>query len=297
MADRTGGAPPEKGDNPSEKAGPADDPPTSPASASPASKPSRGRWWNPKLWSGPRWAASTVAVAVVAAAATYYMPGVFRSVSNPVSPITTTVVDNSTPPITMVVPAGRTAVGNPGPACSTFRSWGLSDGGVDAGDTEFSLLVQGTSSNSVVVVLGMRAQVVSRAAPLGGTVVSCPTAGEVASVPVKIDLDSSGQGQLVTSAPGTPFDRTVSSIDPENFDIGATASDAFYKWDLVVVASVAGQTKTFVVTDHGQPFETTPVPQGVTNYSWNYSNGWQPIAKAPGAPAQIPVGTTLPATA
>jgi hypothetical protein len=105
-------------------------------------------------------------------------------------------------------------------------------------------------------------------------VVYCPTAGEVTPRPVAINLDTSGDGQYITKAPNSPFGFTVSKSDLEVFSIAATTAQCNCKWVLQVEAVVAGQTEQFVVTDHGQPFETSAYNPAAVKYEWNYSNGW-----------------------
>jgi hypothetical protein len=229
--------------------------------------------WRARLWSVQGALASIVVGAVITTACAYYLPGLFSEASASAPPITLTVLDNTSPPFTMVVPSAHTAGTSPGVACGNFRTWGISTGGEDAGSTSLDLVVQG-NTDAPVYIYGIRAEVLARSSPEKGAVVSCPTAGETAQRPVAINLDTSGDGRYITKAPNSPFGFTVSKSDLEVFSIAVTTTECNCKWELQVEAVVAGQAKQFVVTDHGQPFETSAYNPAALKYQWNFSNGW-----------------------
>jgi hypothetical protein len=229
--------------------------------------------WRARLWSVQGALASLVVGGVISAACAYYLPGLFSEASASAPPIMLTVLDNTSPPFTMVVPQAHSAGTSPGAACGNFRTWGISTGGEDAGSTSLDLVVQG-NTDAPVYIYGIRAEVLARSSPAKGAVVYCPTAGEVTQRPVAIDLDTSGDGRYITKAPNSPFGFTVSKSDLEVFSIAATTTQCNCKWELQVEAVVAGQAEQFVVTDHGQPFETSAYNPAALKYQWNFSNAW-----------------------
>jgi hypothetical protein len=266
------------------------EPPSAPENSEPGGKK---KSWHSRLWSVPGALGTLLVSGLISAGLAYYLPGIFKEASNPVAPITLTILDNLTPPFTMVVPQARTGSGSPGQACGDFRSWAMSRGGQDAGTTSFNLVVQG-NTDSTVYIYGIRAHILSYMRPAAGTVVSCPTAGTVVPHPVKIDLDAARNGRYITSAARSPFGFTVSKSDLEVFQITATASRCDCRWDLQVKAVVAGQAENFVVTDHGKAFETTGYNPAAVQYVWNYSDGWD-VKLGDRNVGQVPVGHRLPA--
>jgi hypothetical protein len=261
------------------------------------------RSWRSRLLSLPGALTAILVSGVISVALGYYLPGVFSHASrslNPVSgsraaaPIISSVIDNTTPPFTMVIPPARTAGGSPGQACDNFRTWGMSRGGEDAGATSFNLVVQG-NTNSSVLIYGIRAHILTRKTPLRGAVVLCPTAGTAVARPVRINLDTTGSGRFITSAPHSPFGYTVNKADLEVFQITAATSRCDCRWVLQVKALVAGHPRIFVVTDHGKPFETTAYDQTSPEYEWNYSNGWDVMVHGHSI-SHLPAGHELPAT-
>jgi hypothetical protein len=249
------------------------------------------RPWRSRLLSVPGALGALVAAGVISAACAYYLPGLFSEASTPTTPLTFSVLDNTTPPFTMIVPQAQTAGGSPGSGCGSFRTWVMSRGGEDAGATSLSLVVQGNTSSSVYIY-GIRADVLSRSSPSKGVVVYCPTAGFVTQRPVAIDLDTSGDGRYVTKAPDSPFGFTVSNSDLEVFSITATTTQCDCKWVLQVEAVVNGQAKQFTVTDHGQPFETSAYNTSAVEYEWNFSNAWD-VIRGQRQIAQLPTGSPL----
>jgi hypothetical protein len=249
------------------------------------------RPWRKRLLSVPGALGSLVAAGVISAVCAYYLPGLFSEASTPATPLTFSVLDNTSPPFTMIVPQAQTAGGSPGSGCGSFRTWVTSRGGEDAGATSLNLVVQGNTSASVYIY-GIRADVLSRNSPSKGVVVYCPTAGFVTQRPVAIDLDTSGDGRYITKAPNTPFGFTVSNSDLEVFSITATTTQCACKWVLQVEAVVNGQAKQFTVTDHGQPFETSAYNTSAVEYEWNFSNAWD-VIRDQRQIAQLPTGSPL----
>lgn len=194
----------------------------------------------------------------------------------------------------MIVPQTRTVGTSPGAECGNFRTWAISRDGEDAGTTSLDLVVQG-NTDEPVYIYGIRADVLSRASPLKGAVVFCPTAGYVTPRPVAIDLDTSGDGRYITKAPNSPFGFTVSKSDLEVFSIAASTTQCNCKWVLQVEAVVNGQTEQFTVTDHGQPFATSAYDPSAVEYDWNYTNAWQ-VMLGQRQIGQLPAGRTLSAS-
>jgi hypothetical protein len=228
---------------------------------------------------------------VISTACAYYLPGLFSQASTPVQPITLSVLDNTAPPFTMIMPQAHTADGSPGPGCGNFRTWVISRDGEDAGTTSLNLVVQG-NTDAPVYIYGIRADVLNRSSPAKGPVVYCPTAGYVTQRPVAIDLDTSGDGRYVTKAPNSPFGFTVSKSDLEVFSIAATTTKCDCKWVLQVEAVLNGQPEQFTVTDHGQPFETSAYNPSAVEFDWNYTNGWQ-VMLGKRQIGQLPAGRPL----
>jgi len=74
--------------------------------------------------------------------------------------------------------------------------------------------------------------------------------------------------------------------------LAATTTRCNCKWVLQVEAVVAGKTEQFVVTDHGQPFETSAYNPAAVTYEWNYSNGWD-VLLGRRQIGQLPAGKPL----
>jgi hypothetical protein len=270
--------------------------PTESAASDDEHKPSsdnKKKGWRARLLSVPGALGTLVVSGVISTALAYYLPGLFSQASAPAPPVMLSVLDNTSPPFTMIVPQARTANSSPGVACGNFRTWGISREGEDAGTTSLDLVVQG-NTDSPVYIYGIRAEVLARNNPAKGAVVYCPTAGEVTPRPVTINLDASGDGQFITKAPNSPFGFTVSKSDLEVFSIAATTTQCNCKWVLQVEAVVAGKTEQFVVTDHGQPFETSAYNPAATEYEWNYNNGWY-VVQGRRQIGQLPAGKLLAA--
>ena len=58
---------------------------------------------------------------VISTACAYYLPGLFSQASTPAPPVVFSVLDNTAPPFTMVMPQARIADGSPGGGCGDFR--------------------------------------------------------------------------------------------------------------------------------------------------------------------------------
>ena len=228
---------------------------------------------------------------VISTACAYYLPGLFSQVATPAPPVTLSVLDNATPPVTMIMPQAHTAGGSPGGGCGNFRTWVISRDGEDAGTTSLSLVVQG-NTDAPVYIYGIRAEVLSRNSPAKGAVIYCPTAGYVTQRPVAINLDTSSDGRYITKAPNSPFGFTVGASDLEVFSIAATTTQCNCKWVLQVEAVVNGQTEQFTVTDHGRPFETSAYNRSTVEYEWNFTNAWD-VVLGQRQIGQLPAGRPL----
>lgn len=266
---------------------------SSPEKEQKSSSDKKKRSWRARLFSVPGALATIVVTGVVSTACAYYLPGLFSQASTPAPPITFSVLDNATPPFTMIVPQAHTA-GSPGSECGNFRAWAISRDGEDAGTTSLNLVVQG-NTDAPVYIYGIRAEVLSRNGPAKGTVVNCPSAGFVTPRPVAIDLDTSGDGRYITKAANSPFGFTVSKSDLEVFSIAATTTQCDCKWVLQVEAVVNGQAEQFVVNDHGLPFQTSAYNPSAVQYQWNYTNTWDEMLGKRQI-AQFAAGRPLPAS-
>lgn len=189
------------------------------------------------------------------------------------APVAASVIPDTEPPITMIVPSGRTEGSSPGPDCDSFRAWALKIGGVDAGRTRFRLLVQ-SNTHDPVFVAGLRARISSKQPPASGVVVTCPAQAGLSERRVRIDLDKSSEGQYVRSGREQPFNFVLSRGESEVFNVTAKTRQNAFRWVLQVDAVVAGTHKVITVTERGKPFATSAYDRNGGAYYWNYADAW-----------------------
>jgi hypothetical protein len=172
-----------------------------------------------------------------------------------------------------IIPKGTTIIGGPGQGCERFHPWGVRLGGVPAQFTYLRLVIQGRESQAVLVA-GMRARVVERRAPLAGTHLVCPSAGEAQIRSIEIDLDeASPEGQYKTPSGTRPFGFTIAKNETEVFDIQAFTKKCYCKWFLELDLIVNGSPRVQTIGNSGMPFETTAVAARQW-YEWDYANTW-----------------------
>lgn len=167
----------------------------------------------------------------------------------------------ATPPDRLPAPQGA------GPAADV---WWASHRAVDAGATIVEVLLQGNPGETVVLQ-ALTVDVIKRVHPLRGYVYR--TTGCGAALPARpftVDLNSPApiaeprpgtQLNMVTGQmqplPPVGFPFVISNTNPEDFVITATATRSDCTWDLRLTWSSNGTSQTSVITNSGQPFQTT----------------------------------------
>jgi len=226
---------------------------------------------------------------MLSAAIAFYSPTLFSYFSAHPPPIFVKAEKSANMPFDMVVPSDRTSVPPP-PGCDGFHAWGLQQGGVDAGQTNVSLIVQG-NTDANVYISGIHASLTSREPLSQGAHVNCQSEGRIDPQPVEIDLARSDQA-FVVEGQNAPFGFTVSKTDTMVFDVAVKAISSRYAYRLVVEAIVDGDSETFEVDDAGEPFAVTGDPTSGRYYSWGVSGGW--VKNDSGdAPEVVPAGAVL----
>src|SRR6478736_3988070 len=112
---------------------------------------------------------------MLSAAIAFYSPTLFSYFSAHPPPIFVKAEKSANMPFDMVVPSDRTSVPPP-PGCDGFHAWGLQQGGVDAGQTNVSLIVQG-NTDANVYISGIHASLTSREPLSQGAHVNCQSEG------------------------------------------------------------------------------------------------------------------------
>jgi hypothetical protein len=223
-----------------------------------------------------RWPRAVIAVVFTAAVSTtlaFYLPPLLRSASSG-PPVALTVIDNTAPPGAMVLAPSQTAqTWPPSGTCYGFRDWALALGGIDAGNTDFQLVVQGKTREPVYVA-GIRAVIVERLRPATGTLVHCPYGGRPPIYSVHIPLDTSGAGEYIRRGKDAPFGFTVQNGESAVFNISASADHSRYIWVLDVDLVVSGRHKILTIRDQNRPFDTTAVARNAPFYELTYFDHW-----------------------
>lgn len=162
---------------------------------------------------------------------------------------------------TFVVPGPIVSVGRPpnGESEHGRYDWAKSMGGIDAGSTVVRLIIRGRSE-SPVILNNLRVEVVKKAAPVAGTLVSY--FGQGAGQPVRffeIDLDRSDPtvDYLKQGNKNVVFPYRVSNSDVEVFDVYAYTLFHDVHWRLHLDYTTSSKEETMTFDDRGEPFETT----------------------------------------
>jgi hypothetical protein len=244
------------------------------------------------LASLPRGAAAVAASALVSGIVAYYLPQLLSTAPTPTPPLAADVLDNIEPPITMVVPSAQTGIGSPGSGCASFRRWATAIGGIDAGTTTFTLVLQSTT-NAATYVAGVRAHILATRPPSSGIAVSCPAQAGVVERSVLINLDS-GVGTYVRAGRGAPFGFTLRRGESEIFNISAATTRHALQWTLEVDAVINGMHHILTVRDNKRAFMTSAVDSSRAIYRWNYTNAWELDRGGSREPVRVvPVGKQL----
>ena len=229
----------------------------------------------------------TTFAALLGWAINYYLPGLLSQHSQP-PPIAADVNDDpstigtfsaTSETILLPGPARKAHADNPPFSfCDEFRSWATGLGGVDAGSTEFRLVVQG-NSDLPVVLDGMSANIIRRVATKGNIPVACGTAGNATVRSIRINLDVNPPLADYHTAYGTqPFAFTLNKGETEIFDITAVSSapNTITIWDLALRAIIDGQEHTYYIEDRGRPFETAGWTPGTAKGVYEWTTAWDP---------------------
>jgi hypothetical protein len=225
----------------------------------------------------PRAASGLFGAAVITGTVAYFLPRLFSATSSAGPPVKTNVVFGGQTSLAMVLPQASLR-GGPGAGCEAFREWGLRVGGVDAGESVVSVVVQGNTSDAVYVA-GMRAHVLSEGTPAEGVLGVCPSAGTVTPRDVVLDLDASRTGKYVTSGRAAPFGFTLARGETEVFHVTATTRRHAVRWLLELDLVVAGAHRTIVVSEDGRPFATSAYAETLPRYVFEEGT-WHPSHSA-----------------
>ena len=162
-------------------------------------------------------------------------------------------------------------------------AWAHAQGGVDALQSLVRFVVRGETEQPVVL-LGLRVEIVERAPPLEGTLVSYFGQGAPAAVRFfEIDLDD-GQPRAKfigdDEQEATLFPFRVSSSELEIFDVIARSLRSDVSWRLRLDYVAKGEQGTTTIDDRGKPFRTT-APHDANSLG---------LSGSPGPPRQIAYG-------
>lgn len=225
--------------------------------------------------------------AVLGWSVNYYLPGILSHHSQPPA-IAADVNDNpslidtfASASETIFLPPSiqkRHVANPPFGFCDQFRVWATGLGGIDAGRTEFRLIVQGNSAQPVVLD-GMSAKIIRREPEQRVIPVECETAGNATVRSIRINLDAVPPLANYRSALGTkPFAFTLNKGDTEIFDISASSRTpgTVTFWDLELHAVIDGHGHTYLIEDRGHPFETAGLRKAPTGKAYSWGTTWTP---------------------
>ncbi|MFJ7243142.1 helix-turn-helix domain-containing protein [Kitasatospora sp. NPDC098652] len=155
-----------------------------------------------------------------------------------------------------LVNSGPAQVGPPAPERDAPR-WAAAYGAVSAGEQEVALTVQGTGTDTVVL-LGLHVRVTAKGAPLAWNDYSMGIGcgGGVDTKSFDIDLD---RGSPVVTVKGgqRDFPYKVSKSDPEVFYVTAHTEAHDVRWDLALDWSSGDRHGTVRIDNGGTPFRTS----------------------------------------
>jgi hypothetical protein len=155
--------------------------------------------------------------------------------------------------------------------------WAKEMGGVDALGTALRLVIRGRSE-APVTLHNLKVEVVGRRPPLAGTLLTYSGQGAGQAVRYfEIDLDEQSPTVAYVDRSGAkevPFPYRISQTEQEIFDIYASTLRNYVQWRLHLAYTDEEGSRTFVIDDGGEPFETTahggsePLP-GQHPYYWS----------------------------
>lgn len=146
-------------------------------------------------------------------------------------------------------------------------SWLRENGGVPAGVTTTSFVVQGRTS-AATVLTGIEVDVVERRPVARGIFFGPAGAGGVSVRGFSVDLDApdrveSGAGE---DLPAVNFPYKVSATEPEAFELTAGTLECDCLWVAHLHWTGGGRSGTLTIDEQGKPFRTVGI-LGVAEYS------------------------------
>ncbi|MFD4543286.1 helix-turn-helix domain-containing protein [Streptomyces bauhiniae] len=166
----------------------------------------------------------------------------------------------------------------PPPVEQDAAAWTVTQGAVHGRRTLVQISVQGRSSTAVVLE-ALRVRVVSRGAPVAGTVYAMDQGcgGDLEPRRFTVDLDANRPiarpkdgADVGRTLPALHFPYRVSAEDPEVLLIEATTRVHDARWYLELDWSCQGRTGTVRIDSRGGPFRTTGI-DGMPRY-WYGTN-------------------------
>lgn len=201
-------------------------------------------------------------------------------------------------------------------SCDAMRQWLAADGSADLSETHIRLHLVG-AANGTVTISGVHAQILSRRSVSQSALVSCPSAGLVATPSVALDLR---QGAPVALEVGPASGATLPAYDvrslaqrlgapyfaahvitltkDEPFDLAVTGfalGTQTVRWRLVVDVEVNGQQSSVPVS--GPVFTTAPLLCGhryQEYWEWRWDLSPQRLVQEPPGDAPACSLNTLP---
>ncbi|MER7673730.1 helix-turn-helix transcriptional regulator [Kitasatospora sp. NPDC096128] len=147
-------------------------------------------------------------------------------------------------------------VGPPAPERDAPR-WAAAYGAVSSGEQQVALTVQGTGTDTVVL-LALHVRVTAKGAPLAWNDYSMGVGcgGQVDAQSFDVDLDR-GSPVITTKGGRRDFPYKVSKSDPEVFYVTAHTKAHDVRWDLTLDWSSGARHGTVHIDNGGTPFRTS----------------------------------------
>lgn len=149
--------------------------------------------------------------------------------------------------------------------CFDILDWLARQGAVDAGDTRLKVSIEGLNS-SPVLIQSMRARIEARRDPISNTLLTCPVEGEIGVIKIGFNLDEQPAVARILkddNTLGRPYFEgsgiTVADGEVLAMSVAAFTEQCFCDWRIEIDAVVEGDRQTFVLDDHGRPFQTTAI--------------------------------------
>ncbi|MCA1707022.1 MAG: hypothetical protein LC808_28655, partial [Actinobacteria bacterium] len=150
-------------------------------------------------------------------------------------------------------------------------------GAADGDFTKISVAVSSTT-DSAVLIEGLRPVVVDRADPLPGTAMLCRTGGAFAE-PRRIQVDLDTEPPTFRFVDGEeevkPFLFSLAKGESEYFFIQASTEKCNCQWRAELLVLVDGKRQVIQIDDHGVPFTTSAITNS-ERIDWSQGR-WQPF--------------------